>query len=328
MVLAISVAFWAFGLFGEVAFPTLLGGLVVIYAAGLAFSNRTLPFGLVALVMIVAGAIVPFHASDRQVLFAARSFFGVHRVVEDGSFHKLQHGGTMHGVQRIDAMDRCEPSSYYHPNGPLGQVFQTIGPRFHDIGVIGLGSGSTACYGRRDQHWTFFEIDPTVAHIAREHRLFTNLAMTAAAVDVRLGDGRLLLAQAAPTTFDLLVLDAFSSDAIPLHLVTREAIDLAFSRLRPDGLLAFHISNRYLDLAPVLGAIARDAHLDARVNFDTEITSDDLLTGKQASRWVIMSRGETPMGALAHDPRWTAVPTATTAWTDDFSNILSVFVLH
>jgi hypothetical protein len=326
MVVLMSSVFWALGLFGSVSFPAVIGALGVIWAVGLAFSNRTLPFGLVALAMVIVGEMVPFHSSDRPVLFAARSFFGVHRVVQEGSFHKLQHGGTMHGVQRIDAMDRCEPSSYYHPNGPLGQVFQALGPRFHQIGAIGLGSGSTACYGRRDQDWTFFEIDPTVVHIARDRRLFTNLAMTAAAVDVRLGDGRLLLAQAAPASFDLLVLDAFSSDAIPLHLVTREAIDLAFSRLRPEGLLAFHISNRYLDLAPVLGAIARDANLQARVNFDAEITDADLLTGKQASRWLIMSRGENAMGPLARDPRWKAVPTAATAWTDDFSNILSVFV--
>jgi len=325
MVLLITSLFWALGLLGSVSLPAVIGGLSVIWTVGLAFSNRTLPFGLVVLAMVIVGEVMPLHSSDRPVLFAARSFFGVHRVVQEGSFHKLQHGGTIHGVQRIDVMDTCEPSSYYHPSGPLGQVFQTLGPRFQRIGAIGLGSGSTACYGRRDQDWTFFEIDPTVVHIARDRRLFTNLAMTAAAVDVRLGDGRLLLAQAAPASFDLLVLDAFSSDAIPLHLVTREAIDLAFSRLRPEGVLAFHISNRYLDLAPVLGAIARDANLHARVNFDGDITDADLLTGKQASRWLIMARGEEAMGPLAHDSRWKAVPAATTAWTDDFSNILSVF---
>ncbi len=328
MVFAISMVMWSVGLFGSLTLPPLIGGLGVIWAVGLAFSNRPLPVAFVAAAMVVLGTAVPWHSSDRHLLFAARSFFGVHRVVEDGSFHKLQHGGTIHGVQRIDAMDRCEPSSYYHPTGPLGQVFQALGSRFHRVGVVGLGSGSTACYGRRDQEWTFFEIDPTVAHIAGDRRLFTTLVMTPAAVDLRRGDGRLLLAQATPATFDLLVFDAFSSDAIPLHLVTREAIDLAASRLRPDGILAFHISNRYLDLAPVLGAIARDAHLDARMNFDNEISSADLLTGKQASRWLIMSRGEVAMGSIAQDRRWTVVPQAAAAWTDDFSNILSVFVFN
>jgi hypothetical protein len=112
-----------------------------------------------------------------------------------------------------------------------------------------------------------------------------------------------------------------------LHLVTREAIDLAFSRLRSDGVLAFHISNRYLDLAPVLGAIAHDAGLEARVNFDTAITPAEEQAGKQASRWLIMTRTVPALGSLAHDARWRAVPSkATAAWTDDFSNILSVYV--
>jgi spermidine synthase len=264
--------------------------------------------------------------TDRQAIYAARTFFGVHRVVEDGVFHRLQHGGTIHGLQRRDSMAACEPNSYYHPTGPLGQVFQAAGQRFTRVGVIGLGSGGTVCYGRQGQQWTFFEIDPTVERIARDRRLFTHLAMTRAAVDVRLGDGRLLLAETAPATFDLLILDAFSSDAIPLHLVTREAIELAFSRLRSDGVLAFHISNRYLDLGPVLGAIARDIGLEARVNFDTVVTPAEQRDGKQPSQWLIMTRALPAMGALGGDARWRAVPAAaTSAWTDDFSNILSVF---
>jgi hypothetical protein len=165
-----------------------------------------------------------------------------------------------------------------------------------------------------------------VERIARDGRLFTHLATTRANVDVRLGDGRLLLAEAAPASFDLLILDAFSSDAIPLHLVTREAITLAFSRMRPDGVLAFHISNRYLDLGPVLGAIARDTGLQARVNFDAVVPPAEQRAGKQASEWLIMTRTITAMGSLGSDARWRAVPSATaSAWTDDFSNILSVF---
>jgi hypothetical protein len=166
-----------------------------------------------------------------------------------------------------------------------------------------------------------------VERIARDRRLFTHLATTSASVDVRLGDGRLLLAEAAPASFDLLILDAFSSDAIPLHLVTREAIDLAFSRLRADGVLAFHISNRYLDLAPVLGAIARDTGLEARVNFDAVVAPAEQREGKQASRWLIMTRTGAAMGSLATDARWRPAPAPPAAlWTDDFSNILSVFI--
>lgn len=326
MVLLISSVFWALGMFGPVKLSHLAGFLALAWAVGLGLSNRPalVGAGVAALALVLE---VGLPRDDQRILFAARTFFGVHRVVEDGPFHRLQHGGTMHGLQRIDRMNTCIPGSYYHGTGPLGQLFQAAGPRFNSVGAIGLGSGGAVCYGRKGQHWTFFEIDPTVERIARDGRLFTHLAMTAASVDVRLGDGRLLLAEAAPAGFDLLILDAFSSDAIPLHLVTREAIDLAFSRLKPDGVLVFHISNRYLDLAPVLGAIARDTGREARVNLDTSVTPAEKLAGKQQSQWLIISRTAAAMGPLANDPRWKAVASdGITAWTDDFSNILSAFM--
>ena len=326
MVLIASAVLWALGLFGSVFLPTLIGFFMLTWLVGLAFSNRPTLFGILAAAAVLIFTLGPSQ-NDRKVIYAARTFFGVHRVVEDGPFHRLQHGGTMHGLQRRDSMDTCVPNSYYAPSGPLGQVFNAVGQRFKRVGVIGLGSGGTVCYGRPGQQWTFFEIDPTVERIALDGRLFTHLSKTHAAVDVRLGDGRLLLAEAAPASFDLLILDAFSSDAIPLHLVTREAIDLAFSRLRPDGVLAFHISNRYLDLAPVLGAIARDTGLDARVNYDGGVTPAEQRQGKQPSRWLMMTRTAEAMGPLASDTRWRAVQSAgTVAWTDDFSNILSVFM--
>jgi spermidine synthase len=326
MVLCISAVFWALGLFGPVPISALMGFLAVTWAIGLAFSNRPALVGAVVAAVVLMLEVAP-RRDDRQILFAARTFFGVHRVVQDGPFHRLQHGGTMHGLQRRELMNTCEPNSYYHATGPLGQLFQAVGSRFNRVGVIGLGSGGTVCYGKRGQQWTFFEIDPTVERIARDGRLFTHLATTAASVDVQLGDGRLLLAEAAPASFDLLILDAFSSDAIPLHLATREAIDLAFSRLKPDGVLAFHISNRYLDLAPMLGAIARDTGLEARSNFDAVVSPAEQRLGKQQSRWLIMTRSVPALGSLAGDARWKTVRVgATAAWTDDFSNILSVFI--
>ncbi len=325
MVLGVSLALAALGLLDSSSLIGLLVILGAIAVVGLALSNRPALFGVVAGAAVVMFALVPIHR-DHQVLFAARSFFGVHRVIQDGPFHRLQHGGTMHGLQRMAAMGVCEPNSYYYPTGPLGQLFQAEGQRFQRVGVVGLGSGGTACYGRAGQAWTFFEIDPTVERIARDRRLFTHLATTAANVDVQLGDGRLLLAHAAPASFDLLILDAFSSDAIPLHLVTRNAIELAFAKLRPNGVLAFHISNRYLDLATVLGTIARDMGLDARVNFDTHVTPDEQRAGKQMSRWLVMTRTPAAMGSLATDARWQPAPSAGAAWTDDFSNILTVFV--
>lgn len=324
-VLGLCVVLSAAGLFGTLSILEIVGLVGLIWLIGVSFSNRPQLYGVITAALVVTSVVVPIRR-DHEVLFAARSFFGVHRVVQDADFHRLQHGGTMHGLQRRDSMEACEPNSYYHRTGPLGQLFEVIGGGFERVAVIGLGSGGAACYGRAGQHWTFFEIDSTVERIARDRRLFTHLAATPASVDVKLGDGRLLLAQSSQETFDLLVMDAFSSDAIPLHLVTREAIELAFSRLRPDGVLVFHISNRYLDLEPVLGAIARDMELQAKVNFDTNVTPNQRRTGKQASHWVVMTRSVPAMGRLASDARWRAIENAAIrAWTDDFSNILSIF---
>ncbi len=192
-------------------------------------------------------------------LHEARSFYGTYRVLEDGGRHLLVHGTTVHGTEYTDAARRDLPTTYYARSGPLGDVFDRLGTRAEDVGVVGLGAGTVAAYGEPGQRMTFFEIDPEVVRIARDQRFFHYLADSPADVRTVTGDGRLALAREPRATYDLLVLDAFSSDAIPVHLMTQEAVALYASRLRPGGVLMFHISNRVFDLEPVLGAAAATA---------------------------------------------------------------------
>jgi hypothetical protein len=261
------------------------------------------------------------------VVATERSFFGVHRVVRspDGLLHQLMHGTTIHGKQRKDLPHI--PLTYYHPTGPVGQVFETMAgdPRRREVALVGLGVGSLAAYGAADETFTFYEIDPTVERLARDLELFTFLADSRAEVRVVLGDARLRLADAPDGAFGILVLDAFSSDAIPVHLLTREAFELYLSKLSEDGLIVLHISNRYLDLEPVVANLAASLGLVAFVQDDAP-TDEEAAIGKTSSVWAL----------LARDVRWipqtrfwqTAQPDGRgKVWTDDFSNILGAFRL-
>jgi spermidine synthase len=252
----------------------------------------------------------------------------VHRVIDaaDHSFHLLQHGSTTHGRQEMPAVDSCEPTGYYHPYNPIGQLFAIAHGRFKRVAVVGLGSGALACYARNGDLWTFYEIDPVVERIARDPRYFTYLQNSAGRVDVVLGDGRLTLQRAMPGAYDLIILDAFSSDAIPVHLLTREAVDLYLSRLQPSGIVAIHISNRYLNLEPVLAALASRDGLTAWASVDDRIPDRDAARGRFASHWVMMARTREPLADLAGRSGWhtAAMSARVKPWTDDYSNILQV----
>jgi len=183
-----------------------------------------------------------------------------------------------------------------------------------------------AAYARPLDRWTFYEIDPAVVEIARDRRYFTFLRDCRAALSpaIVVGDARQRLRHAGPHAYDLLVLDAFSSDAIPVHLVTREALGLYLEKLAPGGLLAFHVSHRLLDLRPVLGALAADAGLAARVRDDPDAAAVSLERGQDPSRWIVMARREGDLGTIAVDARWAPLPPGdgSRLWTDDFSNVL------
>ncbi len=196
------------------------------------------------------------------------------------------------------------------------------------VAIVGLGAGTLAAYARTSQRWAFYEIDPTVERIARDPRYFTYLRdCRAESLEVVLGDARLRLKESPDHAYHLIVLDAFSSDSLPVHLVTREAIQLYRSRLAEGGILAFNLSNRYLDLDPLIGRQARDAGLVCRIAYDLEISKEEELAGKQPSIWAVMGSSADDLGSLASDPRWQEPRTRSDsrAWTDDYSDLVNYF---
>ncbi len=286
-------------------------------------ANRPIRFGLGIAVVIVVGTLT----SGEGALYQDRSFFGVYEVTSDGQENKLSYGSTNHGAQ-ILGQTPPEPITYYHRTGPIGQLFEalpeeTTGSR---AAMIGLGTGSMACYNTSGQRWDFYEIDPLIESIARDESLFTFLSACPGEEDVILGDARLRLADSAPDgEYGVIVADAFSSDAIPVHLLTREAIDLYFSKLQSDGVLAMHISNRHLELQPVLGNLARDAGLTCYFQFDPNAEN---IPEKFPSEWVVMARQQEDLGSVPNDPRWQPClrEPDSAVWTDDYSNLLSTFI--
>lgn len=304
---------------------------VYIVPAVLCFSFRRRPirFALSLGALMLAGGA--YRDAHNDVAYRSRSFFGVHRVLHEAERNTrfLVHGGIIHGGQSLDPARRREPLAYFHPTGPIGQAFDTFRgsaakPR---VAVIGLGVGTLAAYSQPGQAWTFYEIDPAIASLAADRRYFTYLADSPAQMRIVLGDARISLMKEPPRSFDLLIVDAFSSDAIPVHLATREALKLYWQKLDARGVLAFHISNRYIDFAPLLGDLARDAGLVCLVQDDLQLDTAALAAAKTASRWAIMARSADDLGALAHDTRWQPVRRRPTSivWTDDFSNPLGLF---
>jgi len=257
-------------------------------------------------------------------IYADRTFFGVYRVTAGEGQHNLVHGTTLHGLQRLDPSRRTMATTYYHRTGPIGQVFAARGGQMDQIAVIGLGVGTLASYGEPGQYFTFFEIDPAMVKIARDPGLFTFLSDSAAHVDVVVADGRLGLA-ADVGSYNLLVVDAFSSDAIPVHLLTQEALATYAERLAPGGIIAVNISNRYLDLEPVVARVATSLGMSVLVQHDTIISEEETAEGKSLSRWVIIAAAPTNLAPFDEDERWKAarVNNDDRPWTDDFSDILA-----
>lgn len=231
------------------------------------------------------------------------------------------------GCSEFDPARGDEPLSYFHRTGPVGQIFAAL-PQTStasDVAVLGLGVGTLASYRAPSQHWTFYEIDPIVEQIARNTKYFTYLSRCGSNCTVITGDGRLSLAQEAPQKFGIIVLDAFSSDAVPMHLLTKEAMALYLSKLAPGGAIVFNVSNMNLSLFPVLARIAADAGLQALWQHEPS-DAGSWQTGKFPSEWLVVARDRRDLGSLTTDGRWAVplVPDATPLWTDDFSNILSV----
>jgi hypothetical protein len=330
----------------DVALPMLLGG--VAYAAPRLWSHHPpallLLFPLAACLLFVrrpprlalglatvAVVNADYQDAAKNVVVRERSFFGVLRVSADypAGRNTLAHGSTVHGMEWRSPSPQLRhlPLMYYFPTGPIGQLFRAYEgtPVTRRVGLIGLGIGALAAYGKPGQEFTFFEIDPAVARIARDPAYFHHLEDCRARWRVVLGDARLSLSREPDGAFGLIVLDAFSGDAIPMHLLTREALRIYLAKLAEGGLIAVHISNNSLDLAPSLQALARDAGLVGLDRNETigQIPANELYLGRTLSHWVVLARRPEDLARLAGQPGWLPLkgPHLTTVWTDDYSDL-------
>lgn len=262
-----------------------------------------------------------------------RSFFGVHKIYEtdDGRFRVLKHGSTIHGAQVIADEDgepvsgRPEPITYYHEKSPMNQVIQAVRSRKEAplrAAVIGLGAGTLACHIEPDEVWRFFEIDPTVIEIARDPQRFSYLSSCAPNLPIVLGDARLTLAHELDHAYDLIIVDAYSSDAIPVHLATAEAMALYKSKLAPHGIVLMHISNRHLELKSVVRGIAAANGFKTWIWSNPDEAADDanyIFTSEVA----ITAEDPEDIGELKWNTFWVLSPPdpSVRTWTDDYSNI-------
>ena len=331
----------ALGLFGGISEPVESSFTKILLAAtimtlGIAVAGFRIPFLLaVAGLLTINGGWYSVQQSLDGVRM--RSYFGTYTVnaSESGRVRWLNHGTTMHGMQLLD--DPTRPISYYPDTSGVG-IAMLNAPRLYgpeaSIGVVGLGTGTLACYRRPGQYWQFFEIDPLVIEIARERKIFSFLEKCAPDVPVTLGDARLTLAAVPEGKFDILALDAFSSDSIPLHLLTKEAFATYRKALKPDGILLVHISNRYIDLNPVVAAEAKANGWSAALRHDSP-TEQLINRGNRASQWIALSRDPAKLAELTgkvdkvksryyNSEQWLQLdaPGKTSPWTDDYASVL------
>ena len=234
------------------------------------------------------------------------------------------HGAISHGDQMLSPEKRKTPTSYYAESSGVGLLLRSLEDRDLHVGLIGLGVGTLAAYGKPGDTYRFFEIDPGVLSIAQRH--FSYLKDSSATVQTVIGDGRLGLMREPDASFDVLVVDAFSSDSIPMHLITREAIALYVSKLSDDGVIALHISNRFLELLPIVLRLARDLNLQVLYVDDAEPAAKggENVDLRSSSDWVLLARHESALDHEALHAAKTEVeePPGTPLWTDDHNNIL------
>jgi hypothetical protein len=349
---AITVAIAAMLLLGRTAYPPRLAlfgtaALVVVIVAKASIISvfGAVAFGAVAVTQFVAIAtairkIAQAHAwvlvgilvagqvfVDRgSPLLTDRSFFGTHKIIEWNGLRIYGNGSTTHGAQRIVDLtaERPEPQLYHHRNGPMAQILTSAKADASDtVGIVGLGIGALACYGQPHQSWHFYEIDAMVANIAHDPNHFTFMSRCAPDAPTHLGDARMVLAEQESLGFDILVLDAYSSNSLPVHLTTVEAFEIYLDHLSDDGLLLVQISNRYYDISRPLGRLAETMGLVARIqNYGGDKSNDP---GDVGSLVVVLSRSEAGLGDLNDDPRWTPLTSdGGRVWTDDFADVLEV----
>jgi spermidine synthase len=318
----------------------------------------------IVVALLAAVLIVSVHSAPRQLMAAAlmcaalawlpsevrrgnaeRSFFGVYRMQfvpsRDGAgfFRTLVHGTTLHGAQRLfdgkgKAVDDTVPTTYYYPESPMGQTIAkrreilAAQNRKGHYGIVGLGTGSSACHKQEGETWKFFEIDPVVIKIASNPKNFTFISKCQPDIDIAVGDARLTIAKEPDASFDLFIIDAFTSDAIPVHMLTLEAVKLFLDKLKPDGVVLLHTSNRYLDLNAVLGSTLRRLPEGTAGLVMHDLRSDRTRHPAQSSSTVVVfAKSEAALQPYrALDGVSELEEFGLSAWTDDYSDILGAFM--
>ncbi|MEC3910727.1 fused MFS/spermidine synthase [Sphingobium sp. CR2-8] len=308
--------------------------VTIIALSILALGHRWLTAGMLIYLMLCLSGWEKLSQSASGML--TRSYFGVYGVANKGDTQRiLFHGTTLHGVQNRTPGLETDPTSYYAPQSGVGLALRhapdLFGPRAR-IDVVGLGAGTLACYTRPGQTWRFYEIDPAMAAIARNPADFTFLSRCQPRADIVIGDARMMLARQPAHGADIVVIDAFSSDSIPLHLLTREAFAIYARRLAPGGLLLIHISNRYLDLRPAIAAQARDSGWQARLRHYKPLKRD-AARFYTASLWIALSHDPARLDRLAAFSKpgdWQLLHGRDDfrVWTDDHASILPVLKIR
>ncbi|MCB1335603.1 MAG: fused MFS/spermidine synthase [Roseivivax sp.] len=313
--LAYGAAVWDAGML------TLGAGLGLLVS--LAFAPRAVALVVSVCAVTLIGAV----KKNPAALFQDRSFFGAHMVVDDDDedIRRYLNGTTQHGGQRTSELtaERPTPLSYYYEYGPMAQVLtSSLGKNARSVGIVGLGVGALACFKQPGQDWHFYEIDAMVDHLARNPALFTYMTRCAGDAPTHLGDARLVLEGQGDLAFDVLVIDAYSSDSVPVHLTTTEAMALYMQRLAPGGVLVYHISNRYYDIKRPL---ARSAEaLGLNIWFQAH-EADPTYQGASHSQAIMIARPGTNLAEMEGDKRWRPIHSdGGRLWTDDYANPLSI----
>ncbi len=311
----------------RVALAAVPAVICVLLAVGLQASRWK-----VAAVVALAVVLIRIYPADEGRVETVRSFFGVHKIVETphGQYHVLMHGTTIHGAEKILNDDgtpvtgRPEPISYYHKDGGIGQAIEAIRTRKGGpirVAVIGLGAGTLTCAAQPGENWTFFEIDQTMVDTARDPKKFSFIQSCMPDLQPVMGDARLTFAKQPDGIYDLIIVDAYSSDAIPIHLATEEAMAIYKEKLAPQGAVVMHVSNRHLELASVVVGIADENDMKSWVYNEDSGRDNEYIF---ATNVVISAREEADVGTLAANSSWalTEPEDHQRVWTDDYSNVL------
>jgi hypothetical protein len=282
--------------------------------------------------VILALVLIRVYPADDGRVETVRSFFGVHKIVEtaNGQYHVLMHGTTIHGAEKFRNADgtrvtgRPEPITYYHPDGGIGQAISAIRERKGAplrVAVIGLGAGTLACAAEPAEDWKFFEIDQTMVDTARDPKYFTYIQDCEPDLKPVIGDARLTFAKEPDGIYDLIIVDAYSSDAIPIHLATEEAMAIYKQKLAPQGAVVMHVSNRHLELSSVVVGIADANDLKSWVFSEDSGRDNEYIFSTTV---VVSAREEADVGAIASSDKWalTEADEKQRVWTDDYSNVL------